>query len=264
MSRSFRRGRRLLLLTLLVATGTTGFRYGREWVEQIPYFHVTEVTLEGLVRMPEATLFALLDLELNRSVFSDLSPLEDRLLQSPLLASVQVTRRPPRRIDIRVEERTPVAFVPLPHLVAVDVEGVLLPSLDPRRHQLDLPVILSQIPGRGDGALSAMERRTLASELVRLQRLEPRLAHAISEVGMDARGDLWVSLSLPDTRLVFRPPLTAARLREAVLVLADVLERQAGVPPAELDLRFADQIVVRNAPGLRASPSVSSSTRGRS
>ena len=49
----------------------------------------------------------------------------------------------------------------------------------------------------------------------------------------------------PTVRLRYRIPLAHVRAREALAVLADVADRTGGQLPATLDLRFADQVVVR-------------------
>jgi hypothetical protein len=216
------------------------------------------------VLLPEAHVQSLLALPPDHSLISPFDALEARLLEEPLVAQVSFRRRLPRTLEVRIEERVPVAFLPSPHLVAVDVEGILLPLADPRRDRLDLPLIAPEVLGRPGRPLTPMERRTLASELVQLGVLEPRLSQAISEIALDAHGDVHVSLLLPETRLVFRPPVTATRLQEGVLVLADVLERRGGVPPVEVDLRFSDQVVIRDRPALIRTQPIQLPSRGPS
>ncbi len=251
MSRSLRTGTRLLILTGVVAVGAALALHGRGWLEQWPLLHVTAVTVTGIDRIPEAEVLALMGIESRQSILADLAPIEQRLLTGPMVAGVRLRRRFPGTLEVQIDERVPVALVPMPHLVAVDVEGILLASIDVGRERLDRPVILPQVIGRESEALTPFERRMLASELMRLQALEPRLALAISEIELDARGDVRVTLILPATRILFTPPLTATRLREGVLVLADVLERRAGESPAEVDLRFSDQVVIRDVSGGR-------------
>ena len=41
-------------------------------------------------------------------------------------------------------------------------------------------------------------------------------------------------------------PLTQRQLRKAMAVLRDATDRTGGWPPVSLDLRFADQVVVRH------------------
>jgi cell division septal protein FtsQ len=247
MGRALRTGTRLLGLTVVVVAGAALALHGREWLEVIPAFHVTTVTVSGIERLSEAEVLASAAVEPGQSIFGDLAPVEQRLREAPLVADVRVQRRFPDALEVQIRERVPIAVVPMPHLVAVDMEGVLLPSIDPGEERLDLPVILPQVIGRRSEPLTPLERRLLASELVRLQELEPRLTLVISEIELDTRGDIRVSLILPSTRILFTPPVTATRLREGVLVLADVLERRAGGSPTEVDLRFSEQVVIRDA-----------------
>jgi cell division protein FtsQ len=255
MSRSFRAGTQLFIGTAVVALVAGMVLHGRPWLEQMAIFHVTEVRVNGVALLPEANVQTLLALSPDHSLLAPFDELEARLLEEPLVASVTFRRRLPGTLEVRVQERVPVAFLPSPQLVAVDVEGVLLPRVDPRRDRLDLPLMAPEVLGRRGMPLTPLERRTLASEVVQLGVLEPRLAQAISEIALDINGDIHVTLVLPETRLLFRPPVTGVRLQEAVLVLADVLERRGGVPPAEVDLRFGDQVVIRDRPAtIRAQP----------
>lgn len=133
---------------------------------------------------------------------------------------------------------TPVGLIASPLVVAVDRRGDVLP-LDPADPVLDLPVLRVMTP-RAD-AFWGM--RVLARDVARLAETAPEVFAVISEARI---GDREVTLLLGDSevRVRYRPPITEMRLREAIVALNDAVARLAE-PPREIDLRFADQVVVR-------------------
>jgi hypothetical protein len=176
-------------------------------------------------------------------VWDDPAGWEAGLGAHPLVRSARVRRRLPGTLVLVVEEREPVALVATPTLEQVDAEGRILP-LDPSAHQLDLPLLDVGAPGPDADA----PRAALAAEADRLTRVDPEFAARISELRRDDRGDLVARLEDPAVSFRFRPAVTARRLREGVLVLSDATAQGGGSPPMAVDLRFADQVVVRRGP----------------
>jgi hypothetical protein len=141
-----------------------------------------------------------------------------------------------------------VALVPNPTLVPLDAEGLLLP-IDPALHRLDLPLVHPRRDPEGSGPLlTPTQLRSLVTELSAIEELDPAVGATVSDVAFDLWGDVVARLESGVT-LHYRVPLTARRLQEGLLVLADVRERHPDRAPIALDLRFADQVVVRLSSG---------------
>jgi hypothetical protein len=156
---------------------------------------------------------------------------------------VRISRRIPGRLVVHVTEREPVALLPNPTLVPLDGEGLFLP-IDPAAHRLDLPLIHPRSDPAGRGPLlTAAQLRSLVGELAAIGEIDPEVGAAISDVAFDPWGDVMARLE-SGVLLYYRPPLTARRLQEGLVVLADVRERHPERTPAAVDLRFADQVVV--------------------
>jgi len=240
-------------LVLLVAAALAGA------VGQVPSalarveaFRITEIRLEGnrfLTNEEAAKAVAISPLA---SVWDDFKPLEERLQGHVLVEKARAKRRFPNTLLLEVVETIPVALIPNPALEPVDGSGRFLP-IDPAEHRLDLPIVGLRESKRGV-TLSAAERRLLAGEIARLGVSDPDLVARISEVRLDARGDLWAQLwrqnsqgelwDLPVT-LRFRPSLPGRRFQEGMRVLDDAMNRFEGAVVADLDLRFEEQVVVR-------------------
>jgi hypothetical protein len=76
--------------------------------------------------------------------------------------------------------------------------------------------------------------------------VDPEFFAALSAVELDGRGDLvvrWGSAAQVSFRLAL--PVDSRRLREGLVVLADALQRYPDRSPREVDLRHADQVVLR-------------------
>jgi len=240
-----RNGVRLLLATALLGGGILAAQHAPEALASVEFFRVDRIELEGARYLALDDAVTRAGIPERFSVWDDLDGLSQRLGTHPLVLEARVHRRFPSTLVLRVREREPVALVPTPGLVPVDAEGRVLP-IDPVQHALDLP-LLRPSPGEGR-SLSSGDLRTLVGEVARIAALEPVLAASISEASLDAWGDAVVHLVEPRTALHFRPPLTADRLEEGYRVLADALQRRPGQTPAIIDLRFADQVVVRYSP----------------
>ena len=140
--------------------------------------------------------------------------------------------------SVAAAEPAPVGLVASPLVMAVDRRGNVLP-VDPADPVLDLPVLRVMTP-RAD-AFWGM--RVLAREVGRMAEAAPEVFAVISEARI---GDREVTLLLGDSevRVRYEPPITEMRLREAIVALNDAMAR-LDVPPREIDVRFADQVVVR-------------------
>jgi len=143
-----------------------------------------------------------------------------------------------------VVERKPVALVPTPTLEPVDARGGFLP-IDPAQHRLDLPVIDgvgSPVPG---AHLLRWRGRRLAAEVARLSESDGSFVQGGSEVTWKDDQTLVIHWSDPQVDLVVSQGAPSRRLREGLTVLQDALARDRSHAPEVIDLRFADQVVVR-------------------
>lgn len=247
----------LLILVTAGALAAAGSR-APEALGYLDAFRVDRIEIHGLRHLDSARVVRALDLPAEVSVWDDPAPWTDRLLEEPLVRRVRIHRRLPSTLVIEVEERRPVALVATPVLEVVDGEGHPLP-LDPTDTRLDLPLIIpppeaveaDRSPGGGVTEESPVRFvwsrpvRVMAGELQRLEELDPAFLGFVSELSWARRDVVVARWGDPAVEIVFRPPLTAHRLREAVAVLSDASGRRPGMRVRTLDLRFEDQVVVR-------------------
>ncbi len=206
---------------------------------ELDYFRAREYRVAGARVLEREQVLATAAISPFVSVFDDLTAMERRLEEHPLIRHARITTVLPGTLVFTIEERTPVAFVASPVLEPVDRDGHVLP-LSPVDHRLDLPVLMRV---GGQGALSPSQVRTLAMEADRLAADDPTFLAAVSEIAIDDRGDATALVS-GDLLLRFRPPLSHRRLREGLDVLEDAVLRRPDQRAFVLDLRFEDQVVV--------------------
>lgn len=242
-----RRELKILSSTLVLAGLWTGAGRVPEALASLETFRVTDVQIRGLRYLPREEAMALLTVEPETSLWADVDLIAEELRRHGLVQAVRVRRRIPGTLIVQVSERRPVALVPTPTLEPVDAEGVRLP-LDPARHRLDLPVLeVSEWPARGARLLPDRARR-LAAEVGRLQEADTAFLQRVSDVHWDGDGTLVARWSEPRVDFLLSPGTSPRRLREGFAALADALQRQGEAPPILVDLRYADQVVVRRSP----------------
>jgi len=207
-------------------------------------FRVTEVKVTGLKYVAHDDVVRMLRLTPEASVWGDTDEWARRLEEHPMLEHVRVERRMPGTLVVHVTERRPVALVPMPTLEPVDALGRRLP-VDPAVHRLDLPVLLIDgRPARGARLLPS-HGRALAAEVGRLQEADTTFLQMVSDVTWRGSHTVVARWTDPDVDFLLEPGASARRVREGLAALADALGREPGRTPKEIDLRYADQVVVR-------------------
>jgi hypothetical protein len=232
---------------------TAGIGAAMAWGDRIPValvdlelFHIENVEVRGLRYLQEAEVVTLLGLGPETSVWSDKSLWHDRVAAHPLVKSVRVGRRLPDGLRIVVTERTPIALGPTPTLEPMDAEGRRLP-LDPAEFRLDLPVIhTARRPPRGSRHFPS-EVRSLAAEVEHLMATDTSFLQLVSSVSQAQNGAVAVRWTEPAVEFLLPSRPSPARLREGLSALADATSKEREGEPSAIDLRFADQVVVRRA-----------------
>lgn len=202
--------------------------WGPRVLAKLAFFRVRRVEIVGTQYVAPGDILRRLHVDTTRSVWDPAEPLEARLASHPEIRSVQVKRRLPGTLVVEIVENLPVALVPATTgLRAYDERGALLP-LDPSRVAVDVPVLA--------GRDTAMLRL-----LGEVRRAAPGLYQRISELRRLPRGEVW--LKVASTPVLAASNVTVERLLELDPVTADLARRQ--LRPAELDLRFRDQVIAR-------------------
>jgi cell division septal protein FtsQ len=203
-------------------------------LQRLAFFRVRQVQLVGVRNLTPDAVIAALRLGPGASVFSDTRLLADRVRGLAGVADARVMRRLPAMLTVEVREVEPAALAPGPRgsrgLVVVDAAGRPLP-FDPARSGLDLPIV-----ARADSGVVGV--------LALVQSVDPALFQTIT--GARTIGRNGVSLEIGSRRVVVGRDAGPEVIRAVTLVAQDLAAK--GQPYAELDARFAGQVVVRRKP----------------
>ncbi|MDZ7780167.1 MAG: FtsQ-type POTRA domain-containing protein [Gemmatimonadota bacterium] len=243
-----RRDVRILLGTLVLGGGFLAWEHGTDFVTEMDTFRVEQVEVRGVRLVDDDELVGLLALEPTSSIWSDATVWEQRVEEHPMIEEATVSRRFPDGLTVEVSERRPVALAPTPTLEPIDVEGHRLP-VDPSSHRLDLPVLTTDRTPASGSPVVPDEVRALAREIGRIMAADTAFLQRVSELGWRDDGSLRLRWTEPPVDFLLPAGTPPARLREGLSALADAMGRRPTDPPEEIDLRFADQVVVRRTRG---------------
>jgi cell division protein FtsQ len=195
---------------------------------QMAFFRVRKVEIIGARYVSVSDLIERMRVDTITSVWDPTSPFIARLASHPQLRHVSIRRRLPGTLVVEVEENPPVALVATNDgFLVYDSRGVVLP-VDLTRTPVDAPVLTR----RDIGVL-----RLLGV----LRKEAPTLYDRVSEV-RDAGADELV-LELAGIPVRTMRDVSASRLADVEPVEEDLVRR--GLHPAEIDLRYRDQVIAR-------------------
>ncbi len=239
---------RLMVFALVVLLAVMKFPDVKSRVLACSLFRLDSVTLKGNRYLLDSQLLETAGLEEGTcGLGRDTEEIRSRLVQHPRIKSAKVKRFLWKKIHIVIEERTPLALLEHARLLEIDDEGVVF---EPVHVTLvpDLPVITGLSCGKmapGD-TLKSRESRHVLTLLKKLRDPDVNLYDQISEVHVDRNGALiLVSVNSGTPVLVGTEDVTAKKLRALRVALADMQRKY--IRPGSLDLRFKNQIVIKEA-----------------
>jgi cell division protein FtsQ len=247
-----RLGRRISLVVIVMAVAAAAS--AAFWVprlgSRIAWLEVERVEVTGAVLMAPHEVLRVSGIRQGRYLFDDLSAVESSLKLHPVLADAHVTRGFPNRLSIRVEEKEPIALLADGELVPVTRHGEVLP-VDPIDVPLDLPIVVGSL----EDPTKSPDTRRLLTEAGRLAEMDPALISEVSEIRYFSSENDVLVLIHDDGKILIPFGASVARLEQLRAVLADVRGRRSmatveGTPARSpiVDLRYDDQVVVRNQP----------------
>lgn len=209
---------------------------------------ITDITVEGAVRMPEGLVReALADL-VGRGMFEiDLDDWRPRVQALSWVADASMRRVMPGTVAVTITERQPMAIGRVGDtLNVVDRRGVIIDAFGPNYGDMDLPIIdgLAYSGDQGAGVLE-QSRAALAVRLLSELQRTPDLSTMISQVDVADPRNAVVTLK-GDTTLL---QLGDGRFAERLQMYLDLAPRlREDVPDADsVDLRYDTRVFVTPA-----------------
>lgn len=202
--------------------------WGPMFLRRLTFFRVRNVEVIGARYISGGDIIARLRVDTTASVWDAIAPLERRVAAHPQVRSVEIERKLPGTLVVRIDERLPVALIPSPRgFRAFDARGVALP-IDLAKTPIDAPILAD----RDTAAL-----RLLAT----LEASAPNIYDRMSDVRPVSGDELVIKFDSLTLRTL--KSVTADRFSEIQPVRDDLARRQLKV--VELDLRYRDQVIAR-------------------
>lgn len=204
-------------------------------------FEIREVRLHGGGHLPLDSLARSADGFAGANVFTvSLAEIREVLMANPAVGAVTFRRRLPHRLDCFIRERQPVALLSIGEMAEVDAQGVVVPAAA-WATEIDLPVITGIERADLDG--TGREKIGRALEVLALVgRYGFSPAEQLSEIHVDGEEIVLVWMG-SGTVVRVGTEHYEERIRKFRVVYPALIEQ--GRLPAEIDLRFDRQVVVR-------------------
>ena len=228
--------RRWWLIPAAIALGAFFLLLAPFWgpllLKRLAFFRVRHVEIVGARYVLPSEVLERLKLDTLNSVWDAKGPLAARVKAHPLVRDVEIDRRLPGTLVVRLQEFAPVALVATTNgFKAYDERGVALP-IDPTTADVDAPIL-----ARPDTALLKL--------LGAARMQQPALYGRVSEIRRERAGPGETDLVIMLDSLPVRAPsgVTLSRLADVALVEQDLARRR--LRAIELDLRYRDQVIAR-------------------
>ncbi len=201
-----------------------------------PHFRISEVNFEGPDSLKKKTLDSLSRMELGKNIFRvDLGEIRRRLQSYPQVKEVVVSRKFPRRVEIKVKEREAIALARSDGKVySLDNEGFVISRGSLSR---SLPLVT----GLGQGEMTPGERLEGAKIAMALEVLETFSASGLSISGIELGGRGPVVRIGKVKVFLAKEADRGKELKELRAVLSDL--RTRGEKTEYIDLRFGNPVV---------------------
>jgi cell division protein FtsQ len=235
----------ILLLVLLAILVVGAIVSANIWRDNLP---VARVGIEGVKVVPSADIYHLAAVPMESRLYDvPLTQVRNRVLRNPFVKDAAVHRDPPDRILIQIEERIPLAVIVSGGMFYVDAEGMVLP-LARSDSVFDLPVITGTAEKQQCVIGKRLSHQAIREALLVVraaQLMDEGLYRRISEVHIDPSGDLLLYTADTGVPVILGHGDMISKLQKFQDFWTAVVTTRGAQTLASVDLRFADQVVVR-------------------
>ncbi len=208
---------------------------------------VQHVRVRGNVRLSEGDVRALVDGIRGENIFRvDFEPYRQRVLDSPWVSSVALSRVLPSTIDVRVTERTPMAVARVgQQLFLVDDAGVIIDEYGAAYRDLDLPIVDGLVSSpAGKGPLVDHGRVAVTAAFLAVLADRPDLSRRLSQVDVANAHDIVVMFDHDPVWLHLGEDQFVERLNRYLELVPTLREQFVDID--YVDLRFGERVFVRS------------------
>jgi len=211
-------------------------------------FRVRRIRTEGNTMVPDSEIIRATSIPKNEKLFDvDLNAVRRKVEQNPFMKRVSVARELPDGIAITVTERKPLAVLVTDRSLYVDPEGYILPPVRPAE-LIDLPVLTGELPAADCTPGRQIQSRKFRGALEILaiaERIGDDMYHMISEVHCNGDSTYELFTTEGGVPVAFGSGDVALKLVTLDEFWKQIVMQRGTAKLRTVDLRFADQVVVR-------------------
>jgi hypothetical protein len=234
-----------VLLAGLSFYAPAGWQFVGAYLYHHPYFAIQEFVVVTEAPFTEEEVISWSGLSYGGSVWAaDPEQTVARLLTYPGIREAEVRREFPQRVHLRIRARRPLAVIVQPLLTYLDGEGEWFRG-HPQSKDLDVPYIT----GLEQQDLETLSAKNAVAGVLPFLILAKKLwVEPVAEVHWDQEHGY--TLFLTGRRMAIRCGWEA-EAEKFIQVTTVLAHWPVDGPPAELDTRFTNQVVVRPFPNTR-------------
>ena len=232
---------RWMILFALMGLFVVGIQNAYPALTQSDLFSLEQISVEGNWLLTRKEVVNQSGLETGGNLFeADLSAATVGLESHPMIRNALLMRRPPVGLEIWIEERRPLALISTPEgLLGIDEGATTFPL---PQVPLDLPTVTG-IEARGETEQTEV-LKNLTAFLKDLEATAPVFLNEVSEI--HAESSLEARVLTVGDGLELRMRFEDAEVQVQNFTAYVTAERLLDEHPAYVDLRFRDQVIVRN------------------
>jgi len=229
----------------VAAVGVLTPIYAPRALARVDIFLAEDVDVAGVTWVNPLEILRTAGIDRSTNVWEPLDEFEERIAAHPMVLDVEVRRDLPRGLSVEIRERVPVGLVPTPTLEAIDAEGRYLP-IDPSGLSIDLPILVPRDDPTAEDPRPTRARIRNLARLAETMRGHDVFWSRVSEIREMDDGTVVARWGAPDPMdFQLDPEADLPRLREGLDALEMEMRVWGDELPEAVDLRWADQVVVR-------------------
>jgi cell division protein FtsQ len=236
--------RRIGIIFLVITTAVLLVLKISTWLGAQELFQLKEIKIEGTRFIKNTELRKYFEIDTLKRIFDiDLRAIEKQVREHPLVQGVQVSRRFPSTLIIKIAEKEPIAIVNNFELFAIDAHGQVLPKIHPAM-LCDYPII-SNLSIRKGQIDETAELNKILDLLLYLKKRQFNLYSRISEISYSK--NLGVYFYLTNGAVPVLMGLEDLEKKgDNLLKVLRLLDKENKVQNFEyFDLRFAEQVIAK-------------------
>jgi len=220
------------------------------WFWKNDAFELKAAKIQGNRYVSKEEIFEIAGIDFSKDIFEvNTGEIEKRILKHGMIEKVSVRRFLPSALKIKVKERDLIAAISGSEISAVDIEGNILTQF-PMESVYDLPVITGfHFQTESSGNRIPENPELVQQAVALLNEIKSRdlvLYHELSDLHYSQSSGFIFYLKDKNIPIVFGFDDYSKKIQYLLIIYHHLLNKDELAQAKVIDLRFKDQVVVKN------------------